>query len=194
MSFFASLPTSQRTYSRLPPFGNPFRCGELVEGSLSVLRMPWSHGSGDGSAGASPYRAHPTSDACRRSGGSWKARFRFLRMHWGHEPGRENRPLTPTLSPFGRGEGEGSAARVAIGPVHGKPTFAFCACIGAMNRNEGTDPSPRPSPLRKGRGRSVACARGSLVGSWKAQFPFCACIGVCTDTLQVWMDPMHAFD
>ncbi|SPE60971.1 hypothetical protein SBV1_580001 [Verrucomicrobia bacterium] len=37
------------------------------------LRMYWDREPGDGSAGALPYGAHPTSDAYRRGGGSWRA-------------------------------------------------------------------------------------------------------------------------
>ncbi|SPE55719.1 hypothetical protein SBV1_2290019 [Verrucomicrobia bacterium] len=49
----------------------------FIESLLSLLRMHWAHEPGDGSAGASPYRAHPTTDGYRRGGGSWRAHFRF---------------------------------------------------------------------------------------------------------------------
>jgi len=81
---------------------------------------------------------------------SWRARFRFLRMHWVHEPGDERTDPSPRPSPLPKGRGRGIASAGCSLGVHGKPSFAFCACVGTMNRDERRDPSPRPSPLSEG--------------------------------------------
>jgi len=157
-------PGSWRAYFRFGACLGTMNLDERTDSSPRPSPLPKGRGRRIGSAR-------------RNWPGSWKARFRFCACIGPMNLGTRERTPHPDPLPFGRGEGEGSAARVAIGPVHGEPTFAFCACIGTMNRDERTDPSPRPSPLPKGRGRSLACARGSLVGSWRAHFRFAPCLG-----------------
>jgi len=62
------------------------------------------------------------------------------RTHWGHEPGREKGPLTPTLprpSPLRKRRGRSLASGLQFGPSMESPV-SLRACIGTRNRVERT--------------------------------------------------------
>ncbi|SPE60112.1 hypothetical protein SBV1_370096 [Verrucomicrobia bacterium] len=65
----AEVPCGKRL---MPLYSLRRRAGSLTQPVRGMEEEP-----GDGSAGASPYRAHPTSDAYGWGGGSREARFRF---------------------------------------------------------------------------------------------------------------------